>query len=81
MDHQVWFIGKNTSSYFRSAQDNVRKYVGLPNCVTIASTLHKNCLQYVGVSLIELVNENAFSLATKLLIVQHFLNYHGCACT
>ena len=44
--------------------------MGIPNCLTstqmhnIASTSCKNCLQYdAGVSVTELINENALSLA------------------
>ena len=37
---------------------NVRKYVGI-----------KNCFQIAGVSLTELINENALSFATNLSIV------------
>ena len=42
------------------AHDNVKKYMGIPNCLTIASTSNKNCFQYAGVSLTELINENSF---------------------
>ena len=55
-------------SHLRSAYGNVIKYVGIPNCLTIASTSHKNCFQYAGVPLTELINENALSLATNFLI-------------
>ena len=58
-----------SSSRLKSAHDNVRKYVGIPNCLTIASTSFKNCFQYAGVSLTELINENVMFLATKLSIV------------
>ena len=57
-----------SSSHLRSAYDNVRKYVGIPNCLTIASTSNKNFFQYAGVPLTELVNENALSLAPNLAI-------------
>ena len=43
--------------------------MGIPNCLAIASTSYKNCFQYAGVSLTELLNENALSLATKLSVV------------
>ena len=43
--------------------------MGIPNCLTMDSTSYKNCFQYAGVPLTELINENALSLATKLSIV------------
>ena len=43
-------------SHLRSAQDNVRKYVGVPNYLTIASTSNKDYFQYSGVPLTELIN-------------------------
>ena len=43
--------------------------MGIPNCLAIASTSYKNCFQYAGVPLTELLNENALSLATKLSVV------------
>ena len=57
-----------SSSHFRGAHDNVRMYLGIPNCLTIANTSYKNCFQYAGVPLIEPINENAMSLATNLSI-------------
>ena len=45
------------------------QYVGIPNCLTIASTSYKNCFQYTGVPLTELIKENALSLATKFSII------------
>ena len=48
--------------------NNVRKYVGIPNCLNIASTSYKNFFQYAGVPLTELINKNALSLATNLPI-------------
>ena len=42
------------------AHDNVKKYMGIPNCLTITSISNKNCFQYAGVSLTELINENSF---------------------
>ena len=35
------------------------------NCLTITSTSCKNCFQYVGVPLTELINQNELSLATN----------------
>ena len=58
-----------SSSHLRSAHENVRKYVGIPNYLTIASTSYKNCFQYADVPLTELINENALSLATNLSYV------------
>ena len=58
-----------SSSHLRSAYGNIRKYVGIPNCLTIASTQNKNYFQYARVPLTELMNENALSLATNLSIV------------
>ena len=43
--------------------------MGIPNCLAIVSTSYKNCFQYAGVPLTELLNENALSLATKLSVV------------
>ena len=59
------------SSHLRSAHENVRKYVGIPNVLTIASASYENCFQYVPLT--ELINENALSLTKKLSIVP--LNY------
>ena len=58
-----------SSSHLRSAHDNVTKYVDIPNCLTIARTSYKNCFQYAGVPLTELIHENALSLATSLSLV------------
>ena len=55
--------------HLRSAHDNVRKHVSVPNWLTIASTSCKICSQYAGVPLTELINENALFLATNLSIV------------
>ena len=41
----------------------------IPNCITIASTYHKNSYQDLGVPLTELVNESVLSLTTNLPIV------------
>ena len=60
---------KSLATNIRSAHENVRKYVGIPNCLTIARTSNKNCFQYAGVPLTELINENALSLATNLSII------------
>ena len=54
---------------FSSALGNVRKYVVIHKFLTIASKLRKNCFQYVGVSLTEVINENELSLSTKLSII------------
>ena len=35
-----------SSSHLRSAHDNVRKYVGIANWLTIATISYKNCFQY-----------------------------------
>ena len=56
-------------SHLRSAHGNVRKYVSIPNCLTIASLSYKDYFQCAGVHLTELINENALSLATNLSIV------------
>ena len=58
-----------SSCHLRSAHDNIRKYMGVHNCLTIASTSYKNCCQYGGVPLTELINKNALSLATNLSTV------------
>ena len=47
----------------------VRKYVGIPNCLTMASTLYKNYFQHAGVPLTEFINENVLSLATNFSTV------------
>ena len=58
-----------SSIYPRPARDNVEKYVGIPNCLNITSTSNKSYFQYAGVPLTELINENALSLATNILIL------------
>ena len=58
-----------SSSHLRSVDDKVRKYVGIPNYLTIANTSYKNCFQYAGVPLTELINENALSLTTNLSVI------------
>ena len=55
--------------HLRSAHGNVRKYVGIPNCLNKASTSYKYCFQYAGIYLTELTNKNALSLAANLSIV------------
>ena len=62
-------ITYGSSSHLRSVHDNVRKYVNIPNCLTIANTFYKNCFQYGGVPSTELINDNALSLAINLSIV------------
>ena len=57
-----------SSSPLRSANGNVRKYVDIANCLTIASTSYKNRFHYAGVPLTALKNENTLSLATNLSI-------------
>ena len=42
--------------------------MGIPNCLTIANVSFKNRLQYAGVSLTQLINKNALSLATNFPI-------------
>ena len=44
-------------------------YVGISNYLTLASTLYKNCFQYAGNPLTDLMNENALSFATNLFVV------------
>ena len=65
-----------SSSHIRSAPDNARKYVGIHNCWTIASTSYGNCFQYAGVPFPEHINENAFSLTPNLSFfsLKSFLN-------
>ena len=58
-----------SSSDLRLTLDNVRIYMGISNWLIIASTLYQNCLQYAGVSLTMLLNENVLSFATNLSIV------------
>ena len=55
----------SSSHIRRLANDNVRIYVGIPNCLTIASTSYKNYFQYGGVPLTEFINENALSITTN----------------
>ena len=45
----------------------------IPNRLTIASTSNKRCSQYAGVSLTEVINENALSLSANLSIVRLIL--------
>ena len=40
-----------SSSSFRLAKDNVRKYAAVRNCLTITTTSYKKCFQYAGVPL------------------------------
>ena len=51
----------------------------IPNCITIASTYHKNSYQDLGLPLTELVNESVLSLTTNLPIVplRLFLTVHA----
>ena len=68
-----------SSSHIRLANENVSKYVNIPDCSIIACTLYKNCFQYAGAALTQLINENAaierlvandaLSVARSLLIV------------
>ena len=55
-------------SHLRSVHESVRKYLGIPNYLTIASKSYKN-FQYAVFPLTELLKENALSLATNLSIV------------
>ena len=55
--------------HLKSVHENIRKYVGIPNCLAMASTPYKNCFQYAGVRLAEFINENTLSFATILSIV------------
>ena len=51
------FLENGSSSHIRSEDDNVKKYVGIPNhSLTIANTSFKNCFQYACVVLNELMN-------------------------
>ena len=55
-----------------SAYDNVRKYVGILNCLTTASTSKKKkCFQGAGVLLSELINENTLSPVTNLVLLKY----------
>ena len=54
---------------FRSALENVRKYVVIHKFLTIASKLCKNHFQYVCVPLTEVINENEISLAINLSMI------------
>ena len=42
-------------------QHNVKKYVGIPDCLTMTGTSYKKCFKYDGIPLTELMNENALS--------------------
>ena len=55
-------------SHLRSAHNSVRKYVGIPSFLTIASAAYKNCFLYAGAPLTELTNESALYLANNLSI-------------
>ena len=63
------FIIYGRPFHLRSTHDNVRKYVGIPNFLTIANTTYKRYFQCADVPLTELVNENAVSLTTSLSVV------------
>ena len=56
-------------SYFRLVDDNLRIYVGITNCLTVASTSYKNCFQYARAPLTQLIKENALLLAANFSIV------------
>ena len=43
----------------------VRKYLGITNCLPIAATSYKNCFQYAGVPLTDVINETVLSLAAN----------------
>ena len=43
--------------------------VGIPNCITRASTSYKNCFQCAAIPLTELIQENTLLLETNCLIV------------
>ena len=43
--------------------------MGIPDCLTIASTSYKNSYQYAGVPFTELIKEKVLLLATKLSMV------------
>ena len=58
------------SFHVRSAYDNEKKkYVGTPNCLTLASKFHKNFFQDHGFPLTGLIKEITLLLATNLSIV------------
>lgn len=51
------FVICRISSHLRSAQENVRKCIGISNYYTIATTLYNKCFQYAGVPLTELIKK------------------------
>ena len=55
-------------SYLKSTHDNKQKYVGIPNYFILVKILYKSCFQFSGVSLTELINENALWLATNFSV-------------
>ena len=62
-----------SSSHLTSAHGNVRTYVGITNCLTIAGTSYKKWFKYAGIPLMKLINENALSLAKKLSMIPYQL--------
>ena len=66
--HKCWVIVQQITPFLSSVYGNVRKYVSIPNCLSTASISYKNCFQYAGVPLTELINENALFLATNISI-------------
>lgn len=67
------FVYTGSSFQLRSAQDNVRKYVNIPNCFTISKiTVPVYCFQYAGVSLTSIHKCN-HKLQLFLLYLSHFV--------
>ena len=66
--HKCWVIVQQITPFLSSVYGNVRKYVSIPNCLSTASISYKNCFQYAGVPLTELINDNALFLATNISI-------------
>ena len=58
-----------SSFHLGSAQSNVRKYVGISNCLNIARTSYKVCFQYCDLTLTDPIKENALLVASNMSIV------------
>ena len=53
---------ETNSFYFKSADENIMKNVGTPNCFTMAKTSNKNFFQYAGVLLEVTTKHSDFQL-------------------
>ena len=58
-----------SSFHLGSAQINVRKYVGISNCLNIARASYKVCFQYCNLTLTDPIKENALLMASNMSVV------------